>query len=42
MGWYNEEDLGFDKVLTGHYDPVEDEREGTTDAHTGCWYVCPD
>ena len=26
-------------VLTGYYDPVEDERDGTVDKYTGWWYV---
>lgn len=26
-------------VNTGYYDPVEDERNGETDRHTGWWYV---
>lgn len=33
------EDIGFDTVMTGYYDPVEDERNGTVDDHTGFWYV---
>lgn len=36
------EDIGFDKVLTGYYDPEEDKRNGTVDNNTGCWYVYPD
>lgn len=26
-------------VITGYYDPVEDERNGETDKYTGWWYV---
>lgn len=33
------EDLGFDCLNTGYYDPVEDEREGCVDNHTGYWYI---
>ena len=33
------EDLGFDCLNTGYYDPVEDKREGCVDDHTGYWYI---
>ena len=33
------EDLGFDCLNTGYYDPIEDEREGCVDDHTGYWYI---
>ena len=33
------EDLGFDCVHTGYYDPKEDERNNEVNDHTGCWYV---
>lgn len=33
------EDLGFDYVRTGYYDPVEDEKEGCVDEYTGHYYV---
>lgn len=33
------EDLGFDYVKTGFYDPEEDHREGCVDSHTGFYYV---
>ena len=33
------EDLGFDSLNTGYYDPIEDEREGCVDDYTGYWYI---
>ena len=33
------EDLGFDYLNIGYYDPVEDEQEGCVDDHTGYWYI---
>ena len=33
------EDLGFDVVNTGYFDPEEDARNGETDECTGYWYV---
>lgn len=36
------EDIGFDYVNTGYYDPEEDEASGETDDHTGYWYVSID
>ena len=36
------ESLGFDYVLTGHYDPEEDARGGINDKYTGKWYVSVD
>ena len=33
------EDLGFCDLNTGYYDPIEDEREGCVDDHTGYWYI---
>lgn len=33
------EDIGFDKVHTGYYDPVEDQRNNEVDSHTGWYYV---
>lgn len=36
------EDLGFDYVRIGYYDPEEDERNGEVDACTGYWYVSVD
>ena len=36
------EDIGFDCVMTGSYDPAEDEAFGTVDDHTGYWYVTID
>lgn len=36
------EDVGFDYVNTGYYDPIEDERNGEVDRYTGWWYVSID
>lgn len=36
------EDIGFDCVMTGCYEPEEDERSGETDACTGFYYVALD
>ncbi len=36
------EDIGFDYVNTGYYDPKEDEADGKVDARTGQWYVSID
>ena len=33
------EDLGFECLNTGYYDPAEDERDGCVDDHTGYWYI---
>lgn len=33
------EELGFDEVTTGYYDPEEDERSGEVDRLTGWHYV---
>lgn len=33
------EDMGFDYVTTGYYDPEEDERNNDVDRYTGWWYV---
>ena len=33
------EDLGFEYLTTGYYDPEEDKREGCVDEHTGYWYI---
>lgn len=33
------EDIGFDQLMTGYYDPDEDSRNGETDGHTGYWYI---
>lgn len=33
------EDIGFDYVNTGYYDPEEDKRENCVDDHTGFYYV---
>ena len=33
------EDMGFDYVNTGYYDPDEDERNHEVDRFTGWWYV---
>lgn len=33
------EELGFEEVNTGYYDPEEDERCGEVDKYTGWWYV---
>ena len=33
------EDLGFDYVRTGYYDPAQDEKEGCVDEYTGFYYV---
>lgn len=30
---------GEGPVVTGYYDPFEDARDGSTDDHTGWWYV---
>lgn len=36
------EDLGFDIVHTGYYNPDDDEKSGEVDDHTGYWYVSID
>jgi hypothetical protein len=36
------EDIGFDYVHTGYYDPTEDERNNEVNDHTGYWYVSVD
>lgn len=36
------EDMGFDYVQTGYYDPIIDERNNEIDDHTGYWYVSID
>lgn len=36
------EDLGFDCVMTGYYDPEEDAESDQTDDHTGYWYASID
>ena len=33
------EDLGFEEVRTGYYDPEEDKRNGELDEYTGWYYV---
>lgn len=33
------EDLGFEEVRTGYYDPKEDARDGILDDYTGKYYV---
>lgn len=33
------EDLGFDCLNTGYYNPEEDERDDCVDEHTGYWYI---
>lgn len=33
------EDLGFDCLNTGYYDPEEDKRDNCVDEHTGYWYI---
>lgn len=33
------EDMGFDSISTGYYDPDEDERNGCVDEKTGCWFI---
>ena len=33
------EDIGFDCVHTGYYDPEEDRRNNEIDDHTGWYYV---
>lgn len=33
------EDLGLSEVITGYYDPVEDEIDELVDEYTGCYYV---
>lgn len=33
------EDMGFDSVSTGYYDPIDDERNGCVDEKTGCWFI---
>ena len=33
------EDLGFDYVRTGYYDPEEDTKENCVDKYTGWYYV---
>lgn len=36
------EDMGFDYVNTGYYDPKEDEKNNEVDELTGWWYVSVD
>ena len=36
------EDIGFDYVHTGYYDPEEDKRNNEVDDHTGWYYVTVD
>ena len=36
------EDLGFDSVRTGYYDPEEDQRNNEVNDHTGWYYVTVD
>lgn len=37
------ESLGFgDQLITGYYDPEEDERDDSVDDHTGCYYITVD
>lgn len=36
------EDLGFEDIRTGYYDPKEDEKNGEKDEYTGLYYVCWD
>ena len=36
------EDIGFDYVNTGYYDPEEDKRNNEVDQFTGWWYVSID
>ena len=31
--------LGFDTVVTGYYDPKDDEASGEVDDHTGWYYI---
>ncbi len=33
------EDLGFEDIRTGYYDPEEDKRNGEVDEYTGLYYV---
>ena len=33
------EDLGFEEVRTGYYDPEEDKKDGILDEYTGKYYV---
>ena len=33
------EDLGFEDVRTGYYDPEEDKRDNVLDEYTDKWYV---
>ena len=33
------EDLGFENVKTGYYDPKEDKQNGETDEYSGMYYV---
>lgn len=33
------QDMGFDSVSTGYYDPVQDERDGCVDDKTGYWFI---
>ena len=33
------EDLGFEDIRTGYYDPKEDARNGETDEYSGLYYV---
>ncbi len=33
------EDLGFEDVRTGYYDPEEDKRNGEVDQYTGWYYI---
>lgn len=36
------EDMGFDYVQTGYYNPEEDKRNNEIDDHTGYWYISID
>lgn len=36
------EDIGYESMQTGYYDPKEDERDGAVDDHTGFYYVAMD
>ena len=36
------EDMGFDYVQNGYYDPEEDKKNNKVDDHTGFWYVSID
>lgn len=33
------EDLGFNNVTTGYYDPEKDKKKGTVDEYTGWYYI---